>query len=79
MTLEGKGMALKIGVQELQSRMCSRGRGRGVWLRGAEVGDGLQVELMNGGRGALVLFGSRHFAESWLAEAVPTALGQDSC
>lgn len=48
--------------------MCSRGRGRGVWLREADTGDGLKV--MKGGRGALVLFGSRHFAESWLAGAV---------
>lgn len=42
-----------------------------MWLREADTGDGLKV--MKGGSGALgalVLFGSRHFAESWLAGAV---------
>lgn len=71
-------MTLKVGLWELQIRICSRGRGRGVWLRGAEVGDELKVDLMKGGRGTLVLFGSRHFAESWLAGAVLTALGPGS-
>lgn len=50
-----------------------------MWLRGAEVGDELKVELRKGGRGTLVLFGLRHFAESWLAGAVLTALGPGSC
>jgi hypothetical protein len=66
-------MALKVGEGELQTRMCSRAWGDGVLLRGAGVRDGLKVEL--GGRDALVVFGSRHFAGSWLAGAVLTALG----
>lgn len=64
MTFEGKGVAVKVGVGELQTRACSRGRagiaqtesavmewctwGRSVGLRKAEMGDGFQVEVMEG-------------------------------
>lgn len=57
-------MAVKVGVGELQTRACSRGRagvaqtesavmewhtwGRSVGLREAEVGDGFQVEVLEG-------------------------------